>query len=1400
MKSYLVNIKRVIVFLLHLLLALSILGQEKNIQTLPPNQTLKNILKSGEMNSYEVTLKAGEYFHLIVEQKGIDVVLSVISPDGKVLVERDRPNGTSGQESLSFIVTTGGKYRLEVKALSEVVQTGEYEIKGETRRTASEQDKKRIEAEKLFAEGTQLSRENAIEPVKQASTKFESAAQLWLVIGDKYAEALTQAQLGFNLERLLENEKATRAQERAFILYKELKDNKNAAIALLAVGRLSLSNGEFKKAIDNYNLALPLWRTIDDKIGEAESLRSIGTAYLESGEPKKAIDYYNQALPLWRKTISIGAEAETLCTLGRAYFYLGEHQKGIDYYIQALPLWRKINNGPEEAKNIYNIGYGYSLLGDKQKTLDYYNQALSITRRIKDMMGEAEILNGIGSLYFNFSEIPKALGYFEQALVVQRAIPNLRGEAETLSNFAHSYMSMGEIHKAVDYYNQALLLWKQITDKKQEAITLTHIGGAHFSLGENQKALNFFNQALSLNRNIQEALGEAFTLNGLGEFYFRLGENEKALDFFNQALSLWKVAGYKNGEVKTINFIGSVYAALGDNQKSLNYSKQALSILQEFPDIENEIITYNNIGTSYYELGEFKEAFDYLNLALSKSEESGKKLNEAMLTSHIGALYSKLSETKKAVEYYEKALELYKKLGITYNMHNTLISIGLLTKDNDKALEYFNRALVLAKTSKNKRAEASTLINIGKVYSSKGNKEKALDYFNQGLTLSQTVGDKDGEGRALHNMALDYADAGDKQKALNYYNRALLIWKITGDKYTEIATFNNIMTLWFERKDSQFSVFYGKEAVNSLQNIRSDIQKLTRDKMPESEPQRAFMNNFEPIYRHLAGFLIEQNRLVEAHQVLNALKDQQYFDLNPNSLKKPVPLTFNQREEMFNSQYMVTSNKISDIGGQLERLKRLIGNGTPSSEESASLQRLESELKVATDDFLAILKQAETEFNRTPDKTNDKELKIIDTHEMKNVLRDIGKNTVAVYTLAHLEKFYALIVTHDDIMAVSVPISAENLNIKAKQLWALLQSDEYDPKILSKEIYDLVFKPIKDKLIKEKKFEKVLPEGSTIIWSLDGNLRYLPMAALYDGEKYLVERYSNVVFTRAETSRWTQGVSPNWRGVGFGASQGGSFEHLGKLYPFDNLPNVDEELKVIFKTDESPSGIFLGNIFPDEKFTRQAMLDALKENRPLVHISSHFYFSPGDSERSFLLLGNKTLFPLNEMKKYTNLFQGVELLTLSACETAANWADSDGREVDGFAELAQRLGASAVMATLWKVRDDSSYWLMRDFYQRKQNPVKETKAESLRQAQISLLNGTAQVQSFSESKKSVLKRSSGNSTIIKILPNGLPYPTKSEDGIVYIEARYAKSYIQIKSKLYAHPYFWSPFILFGNWR
>jgi CHAT domain-containing protein len=459
-------------------------------------------------------------------------------------------------------------------------------------------------------------------------------------------------------------------------------------------------------------------------------------------------------------------------------------------------------------------------------------------------------------------------------------------------------------------------------------------------------------------------------------------------------------------------------------------------------------------------------------------------------------------------------------------------------------------------------------------------------------------------------------------------------------------------------------------------------------------------------------------------------------------------------------------------------------------------QRLEGQLKSASDEFLNAVKQAETEFSRAGSE-GSKVGEIAGTLELQKTLRELSQQTeqkaVAVYTLLDKElegegdgTFSALVVTPDSITVTSQPVKGDAVNKKALQLWGLLQSDKYDPRPLAQELYAAVFKPI----------EALVPKGtSTILWSLDGNLRYLPMGALHDGKQYLVERYNHVVFTRPDRERFLRAVSPRWIGLGLGSSEGHTVEVLGDKISFDALPGVTEELRALFRQKDSPNGLLDGEVLPDAKFTRTAMLSALKQKRPLVHISSHFSFRPGDEARSFLLLGDGTAMTLEEMKQHLDLFAGVELLTLSACNTAAQQA-GNGREIDGFAELAQRLGAGSVMATLWPVADNSTPWLMREFCESRQGGEGLSKAEAIRRAQLALLNGTGETKPLPAGQKGAPP-----SFKIVIGENG-----GNRDGsgtradVVYVAAEDAPPFVRDDKRPFAHPYYWAPFILIGNWK
>lgn len=197
-------------------------------------------------------------------------------------------------------------------------------------------------------------------------------------------------------------------------------------------------------------------------------------------------------------------------------------------------------------------------------------------------------------------------------------------------------------------------------------------------------------------------------------------------------------------------------------------------------------------------------------------------------------------------------------------------------------------------------------------------------------------------------------------------------------------------------------------------------------------------------------------------------------------------------------------------------------------------------------------------------------------------------------------------------------------------------------------------------------------------------------------------------------------------------------------------------------------------MLPDDEFTLQSFENNLGK-APVVHIASHFSLNAGDETDSYLLLGGgeQRRYSLVSLKK-TRLDK-VELLTLSACNTAmTSGSNSSGVEIEGFGALAQQQGAKSVLASLWSVANDSTRDLMTEFYNQLETNPNVGKAEALRAAQLKLMRGKNAAGEESENRGTKTVKSVGAANSTKFKPDA--------------------------DAPFAHPFYWSPFILFGNWR
>jgi CHAT domain-containing protein len=270
----------------------------------------------------------------------------------------------------------------------------------------------------------------------------------------------------------------------------------------------------------------------------------------------------------------------------------------------------------------------------------------------------------------------------------------------------------------------------------------------------------------------------------------------------------------------------------------------------------------------------------------------------------------------------------------------------------------------------------------------------------------------------------------------------------------------------------------------------------------------------------------------------------------------------------------------------------------------------------------------------------------------------------------------------------------------------------------------------------------------TLLFSMDSGLRALPIAALHDGEQFLIEKYPIALIPSISLTNMRYRSLANTRVLAMGAS---TFTELNPL------PAVPVELSTI--TEQLWQGVQLLNA----DFTR-ANLMATRHDYPyeIIHLATHGEFNSGALSNSYIQLWDEKL-GLDQLRTLGWQNPQVELLVLSACRTALG----DEKAELGFAGFAVQAGVKTAIASLWYVSDEGTLALMSEFY--RQLSTAPLKAEALRQAQIAMIRGNVQIENG-------ILRFRGESEGISLPPE----------------------FFATQTTLLSHPYYWSAFTTIGS--
>lgn len=539
------------------------------------------------------------------------------------------------------------------------------------------------------------------------------------------------------------------------------------------------------------------------------------------------------------------------------------------------------------------------------------------------------------------------------------------------------------------------------------------------------------------------------------------------------------------------------------------------------------------------------------------------------------------------------------------------------------------------------------------------------------------------------------------------------------------------------RGDAGPAMLYMKLAVNASQRLRLGGRHT------EADLQRLLTRKLEPGYHQLAGLLLDAGRLVEAEQVLLALKDIEYQQfLRRDSRAGAAPaIDSTAAERAVLDPLNEQADRLSGLYRQL-----LLGPADGTAKTAAWRARLEEQRDRLQWQMLAGLEALPRQLRQAAAPQRGQALPESPT-EVVQLLRAVRREAgepdavVAMYVLGD-EATTLLLVGAQGPVALRLPVDRATLVGHVRALRMQLQARaDYQPD--ARVLHALLIAPLDAQLARQGL------QPRTLMLYLTDELRYLPFAALLgpDG-RHLTERYRLAVFTAAARARLAVPAGARWSVTAFGTTRA--------FADAPALPAVREELEAIVRAPGG-GGVLPGHVYLDERFNREAWREVLNgrsvEGGPpdsVLHVATHFQVGTGDWQSSSFLMGDGYAYRLDELaqSQLSARLEEYDLIVLSACRT--EFSDrARGAEFEGLGALLQQMGARAVIGTLWPVQDEGTARFMQAFYGARGEDRRMSKAQALQQAQLALLQGRV---------------------------------TTSRPGL---DLR--------------HPYYWAPFVLMGNW-
>ena len=791
---------------------------------------------------------------------------------------------------------------------------------------------------------------------------------------------------------------------------------------------------------------------------------------------------------------------------------------------------------------------------------------------------------------------------------------------------------------------------------------LVQQGVNHYQEGEILTAIEMWQKALEKTEQPQH---QAIIWENLARAYGQIGQNQAAINHWNDVIAYYQ-------QENNLQKVGRLLTEQAQNHSNIGQSRQGIQLLcgtnilkedgcqpgtavylaQVTGDNEGETAALGSLGEAYRQRGKYQEGITFLRAAETKSLPNQRPaLLNSLGNTYVGQgnLESSRAESARKRGAENKASEFKKDSDDHY----------------EDAEDKFGEALAFAQKSNNQWLQLKILLNLTSLYFETEEPAKAEQHWRQAYTLLEKLPNSQNKVYAIIDLVNfgNSVQAGE-QGAGSRERESRECLDLGPEMFSQAETLlNQAISIAKSIQDDRSLSF----ALGKLGHLYECQKDYTQALAVTQQARLAAKQNRDSLYLwdwQAARIYLQQGKENEA------LKAYEKAIATLEKIRNDI-LTAN-RDLQFDFR-----DNINPIYRELAELNLQRGK------VGSALETIDS-LKLAE-----ILNYF----------GNDCELTLISEERVDEL---VGPNT-AVFSSLIFENRTAIVLSlrTDEPKIHWLEVDNNQLRAEINDFRRGLEnfSDKTYDLQRSQKLYDWLIRP----------FEQDLQRGEikTLVFIQDGILRSVPMAALHDGEKYLVETYSLATTPSLRLTKLDQQLER--KALILASTKKSTVE--GEFFTL--LPNVGKEIRAV-KAKVTSNKLLL-----NEKFTKAALRKDLEEDfYPILHIATHAKFGT-IPEDTFLVIGNNEKLDLVELEKMLRKFSSsakpLELLALTACETAVG----DDRSTLGLGGIAVQSGVRSALASLWSIPDAPTVDVVRSFYENLAQG--KTKAEALQNAQIQMI-------------------------------------------------------------------------------